>query len=109
MFNDRELADLYGESATVSKLDWFLLSVLSYVLSLIPSVGIIAQPIFYLFLVVKRNTAPSIKNYLILMLIQSVIITTIFLWLLLAAHTNPILVSIQNAMLQVIKGGPIDV
>ncbi|MCL1796726.1 MAG: hypothetical protein FWG24_00130 [Eggerthellaceae bacterium] len=68
MFNESKLAPTNGSSATISIKDWLLLDLL-LLLNIIPIIGSIACLVIYLIIGFGKETAPSMKNRVIMTLI----------------------------------------
>ena len=77
-FNEDELVQKNGVSATVSMGDWFKLMLIS-LFSCIPVVGFLITLVVYIIVAFKRETSPSIANYLKVSLLLSAIVMAIFL------------------------------
>lgn len=71
-FNDDNLAYQNGTSATISMGNWFVLMLIS-LLSIIPFIGFIVVVASYLVLAFRKETAPSIANFIKMQLIMSLI------------------------------------
>lgn len=72
-----------GASATISMKTWFYLYLLSF-FNLIPFIGTVLWLVFYLWIGLRSETAPSIQNYIRLQLIVSVIVIAILTILIFA-------------------------
>lgn len=72
MFKNIELAQRNGQSATISKGNWFLYDCISF-LNIIPIVGSIAALIIYIVIAASAQTAPSLRNRCIVDLIWAVV------------------------------------
>ena len=71
-FSNEQLSLKNGQSATISTLNWLALEVLS-LLNIIPVVGTIIWLFLYVVLCTKGTTAPSIRRYIKLKLILTLI------------------------------------
>ena len=76
MFDNEKLAQKNGTSATIRMSDWFKLSLLSLI-ACIPFIGFIIYLILILKIAFGGNTAPSMKNFILLQLIISAIVLLI--------------------------------
>ena len=72
MFNDNQLREKNGTSATISVGNWLGLDAIGF-LTMIPIVGAIAAIIIYIVMLCSTETAPSIKNRIIACIIWSAI------------------------------------
>lgn len=81
MFNEFEMANKNGSSATMKISDWIEYSLLS-LLTLIPFVGSIAYLVIYIMLICNEKTNRSLKNYMIANLIISGIVLALFIMLI---------------------------
>lgn len=70
-FNDEKLAFKNGDSSTLSVGDWFLFSLLG-LLNLVPIAGTIAYVVLLVVIAVNKETAPTLKNFIVVL----------FIWLL---------------------------
>lgn len=70
---NNRLSHANGMSATVTATDWFKLFGISWLIMLIPIVGSIGSLVYYILLLCKNTTAPSIKGYLKFSLIVAAI------------------------------------
>lgn len=71
-FNNDKLMFQNGKSATISMGNWFVLMLIS-LLSVIPFIGFIVVIVAYLVLAFRKETAPSIANFIKMQLIVSLI------------------------------------
>ena len=76
--SDRELSEKNGVSGTVKIIDWLKVDLLS-LLNFIPIIGSIACFTVLIWLAVRKNTVPSIKNRLILNFIETGVILVVYI------------------------------
>lgn len=95
MFGNQTLSQKNGVSATVKAGDWFKVFLFSWLLALIPIVGQIGSIIYWIWLLCKDTTAPSIKGYVKMNLIVSAValVVVVLLVILLFAAVLPVLPS----------------
>lgn len=72
-FSDDNLIFRDGASATISMMTWFRLHLLS-LFTLVPLIGPIVWLIIYIIIGIREETAPSIRNYIKLQLIITVVV-----------------------------------
>lgn len=76
MFDNDKLAQKNGTSATIRMSDWLKLALMSLI-ACVPILGTIVYLVLILMIAFGGNTAPSIKNYVLLQLIISAIVLLI--------------------------------
>lgn len=81
-FSNENLSYNNGTSATISILNWFLLHLLSLI-NMIPILGFIVWVVLYLMIGFRRETAPSIRNYIKFQVIIAAIVLVLTILLLL--------------------------
>ena len=74
---NNRLSQTNGTSATVTAMDWFKLFSISWLIMLIPFIGSIGSLVYYIVMLCRNTTAPSIKSYLKFQIIVSVVLIVI--------------------------------
>jgi len=76
-FSNEQLSERNGMSATITMQTWLFFFLLS-LLNIIPIIGTIAWLVVYLVIGFSSETAPSLRNYIKLQIIVSVVCLLFF-------------------------------